>query len=1042
MYNHKMSEKTKTFEFDKLYGVLNTAQRKAVDAIEGPVLVIAGPGTGKTTILTLRIANILRKTDTSPENILALTFTESGVYAMRRKLLEIIGPSAYKVRIHTFHGFAESIIQEYPDYFPRIIGSTIITDAEQIKIIEKIIQSRSIKILRPYGDPSYYVKSVLNEIHLLKRENVSPEALRRSIDSDSFETLNQKIPHLANREAPPLKRGPITTSPGLPATPLPRGTSAAESPFLKGVPDRVGDLSATEKEKLQKSKEKNLELAFVYSQYEAELAKQKYYDFDDMLLELIRAMEENDTFKLMLQETFQYILADEHQDANAAQNKIIELLADFHDSPNLFIVGDDKQAIYRFQGASLENFLYFSKKYKNAEVIELTHNYRSHQGILDASHSVIAHNPSIPGHERRKLLSLQIGTKPIFIDEFPTSNDELEYLAILLERLVKKSEKSQDIAILYRENKEARAISDALRAHGIAHRIESDHDILDDVDSAKIVMLCRAINDPSNSEMLGQVLLFPEMKCDPAEVAEVCALANRERKPLHVIIRAQGLNNIKGAYMRIVEWSREAQTLPFPDFLQKLIEETGLVASIVAAPNSLERLVSLEVLFNKIVKAAQSKKTFYLKDFIEYIDIVSTHGIMTKRTYAEHIGGVRLMTAHRAKGLEFNHVFITHAVDGIWGNRSKRNLFTIPIIEHARDTGRIEDERRLFYVAMTRARESVNVSYARSNGEKETIPAQFLAEIEPGLVSFEKPTLNEMADFFKRKMTTPHAKPAISILEPTFVRSKFLSQPFSVTHLNNYLKCPWEYFFVNLIRIPQAPTKHQMYGTAIHAALRSFFEAYKVERDMSKKKLLEIFKHNLEMQALSVDDRKESLEKGNKALSGYFETYDATWPRELVTEYAVKGVQIELRDGSKLELTGKLDKIELLNQKDVVVVDYKTSKPKSRNDIEGKTKTADGNYKRQLVFYKLLLDGTTSDHKHAKKFNMKSGVIDFIEPNERGIYKKEAFEVTPKEVQELAKVIAEAAEAIFSLAFIEETCGDKDCKYCRLGKILKATAYP
>ena len=160
--------------FEESYKALNPAQRKAVDAIEGPVMVIAGPGTGKTTLLTLRIANILRKTDIPADAILALTFTESGAAAMRRKLTSTIGAAAYKVHIHTFHGFAGHIIEQYPDYFPRVIGSSIITEVEQMKIIEKALQSKYISLLRPYGDQSYYIRPILREIQTLKRENISP----------------------------------------------------------------------------------------------------------------------------------------------------------------------------------------------------------------------------------------------------------------------------------------------------------------------------------------------------------------------------------------------------------------------------------------------------------------------------------------------------------------------------------------------------------------------------------------------------------------------------------------------------------------------------------------------------------------------------------------------------------------------------------------------------------------------------------------------------------------------------------------------------
>jgi len=1008
-------------EYDKQYKVLNPAQKRAVDAIEGPVVVIAGPGTGKTTILTLRIANILRKTDTAPENILALTFTESGAYVMRRKLVEIIGSPAYKVGIHTFHGFAEKIIQEYPDYFARIIGSKIITDAEQIKIIEKLVQSRDIDLLRPYGDQNYYVKSILNEIHILKRENILPKDLSLSIEKDK---VNSRVGGKGDKE-----------------------------------------LSKTELEKLNKRDDKNRELALIYERYEQELAKQKFYDFDDMLLELIRAIEANENFKLILQENYQYILADEHQDANASQNRILELLADFHDSPNLFIVGDDKQAIYRFQGASLENFLYFKEKYKDATIVELEHNYRSHQGILDASHSLIKNNPTIPGKERVRLISLQVGTKPIFVNEFNTKDDELEFVASLVEGLVKRTKKPEEIAMLYRTNSEAYSLAKVLRTHNVPYRIESDHNILDDVDPAKIIMICRAVNDLSNSENLSKVLLLREFGCNPATVSEILNFANKERISLYRVIdnldkNLQKNNNSKPnkslgqeaskmlggllksiekdracevveVYKKLQNWAKEAQVLALPVFLQKIIQETNIISTIVSAPDSLERLTSLEAFFDKAVKASQSKNTFHLSDFIEYIDIISTHGIMTKRSYTDHVGGVRLMTAHRAKGLEFDHVFITNVADGNWGNRSKRNHFNIPIIEHARDLGRIEDERRLFYVAMTRARNSVNLSYARYVDEKEVVRSQFIAEIDDEFLYKEKPVVLNKQDLFVKNVKAPEITTStLSILNRDFVRSKFLSQPFSVTHLNSFLECPWKYFFVNLIRIPQAQNKHQMYGTAIHLALRAFFEAYKVERDLSKKELLELFTYHLNGLSMSKDDKTDSLKKGKEALDGYYDTYDKTWNRNLLTEYGIKVGDFELEKGTSLILTGKLDKIELIDEKNVAVIDYKTSKPKSRNDIEGKTKSADGNYKRQLVFYQLLLD-------HDKKFNMNYGEIDFIEPNERGIYKKERFSITKEEAKDLEVLIRESAKSIVNLDFVDNICKDKDCAYCKLARVVR-----
>ncbi len=971
--------------FERSYKILNAAQRKAVDTIEGPVVVIAGPGTGKTTILTLRIANILKQTDTSPDSILALTFTDSGAQAMRRKLVETIGATGYKVAIHTFHGFAAYLIEKYPDYFPRIIGSRIINEIEQIKIIEKCLNSKNIKILRPYGDPTYYVDPILKEIHTLKRENISPSQLEKSLDEVIFSDK---------------------------------------------------EISRTEKEKQEKNLIKNRELVQIYQAYEKELAKIGCYDFDDMLLEIIRVIENDQIFKLTLQEQYQYILADEHQDANAAQNRILELLSDFHDSPNLFIVGDDKQAIYRFQGASLENFLYFSKKYKDTTVINLEHNYRSHQGILDASHSLIIKNPTAYDQERIRLKSLIVGSNQLRIVEFSTVNDELEGVAAAISALLSAGEVAEEIAVLYRDNRHADDLSKILESENISHSIESDHDIMSDYDITKILILCRAIHDPSNDQYLSAALLLPEMMVDSAEVASICRQASRKKIPLHRLIKSLNNNETKDlrrAYDKINKWSKEAPLLSFTVFLQKLIQETELMSDIVMAPNSLERFYSVQAFFDQVSAMVRSFKNFYLADFIDRLNITEEHGMLGGRKHSKYIKGVRLMTAHRAKGLEFNHVFIIHAVDGIWGNRSSRNHFHVPLIEHARFTGRIDDERRLFYVALTRARQSIMISRAHSDGVKEMIASQFISEIDSSFFDFNivsSRNINEQLSKVILPKDLDIKTGSVSILQPDFIKSLFINQPLSVTHLNNYLDCPWKYFFVNLIRIPQAENKHQLYGTAIHATLRSFFDAYSKNNDIHIKRFIEIFKNNIENLPFSADEEDESFLKGKKALEGYYLTYKKTWNRHLLNEYAVKGVNVSINN-THLELSGKLDKIEFLSNRDVIVIDYKTGKPKSRNEIEGKIKSSknNGNYFRQLAFYKLLLDGEG-------KFNMKYGEIDFIEPNERSKYKKERFEILNDDTLKVKEEITSMANDILSLSFIASKCKDKKCEYCRLGKLL------
>src|SRR3989344_374243 len=315
--------------FDELYRSLNTEQKKAIDTVEGPVMVIAGPGTGKTTILTLRIANILKQTDASADSILALTFTESGVHSMRKKLVEIIGPTGYRVNIHTFHSFCNEIIKRYPQEFPRIIGNQHMTDLDQISITEEIISSTKLKNLKPYGNPFFYLKSILAQIKELKREDIDPSEFKKLLKDwrKKFESREDLL---------------------------------HESGAYKG------EMKAKHKPEAKKI-ENSEKLLVIYQKYQKALEEKRLYDYEDMIMEVLRELRSNKNLLLELQENYQYILADEHQDANNAQNKLLELLSGFHVSPNLFIVGDEKQAIFRFQGASLENLPYFKKHYPKAK---------------------------------------------------------------------------------------------------------------------------------------------------------------------------------------------------------------------------------------------------------------------------------------------------------------------------------------------------------------------------------------------------------------------------------------------------------------------------------------------------------------------------------------------------------------------------------------------------------------------------------------------------------------------------------------------------
>ena len=988
-----------TSKFQGLYNKLNTQQREAVDAIEGPVMVIAGPGTGKTQILTLRIANILRKTDATPDSILALTFTESGVFSMRKRLVEIIGSAGYRVGIFTFHGFCNEVIRRFPDSFPKIIGANQLNDIEKISILKDIIEKSDLKKLKPFGDNFFYLNSIRGKISELKRENISPEELKKSVKAqhDDF----KKTDDLYHEKG-------------------------AHKGKMKG-----------KYSVLEKKIEKNIELALVYERYEEELKERRLYDYEDMIIETIKALENDPDLLLTLQEEYQYVLADEHQDANNSQNRLLELLASYHDNPNLFIVGDEKQAIFRFQGASLENFLYFKNLYKNALSITLVQNYRSYQHILDSAHSLISGSVK-PLKGRDDIKENKIG-----LYAFSKQGFEYLFLANDIKKKIDEGVAPEEIAVLYRNNRDVDSVMQIFEKNEIPFVVESDQNILLDNDMVKLISLLRAINDFGNEELLLPVLHSDFLNIDSLDIYKLASYSRRTKINLYDILKTE--NNIKNIgvedsevlhklYNKLNSWKQFSKNRSLTELLEIVVEESGFLNHILSGQDATEKIAKLSGFFDTARKLVENHREYKLDDFIEHIDLLEEHNILVKKDSKSIIPKkVRLMTAHKSKGLEFDYVYIVGAYDKHWGNKRMIEHFKIPIkaLENDEDSDSNDDDRRLFYVALTRARLGVNISYSKEgeNGEPQ-LPSQFIEEIEADLIE-EFNTDKFENSVSKKDFLAPKKDIKISVKDKDFLNELFKEQGLSVTALNNYLECPWNYFYSSLLRIPKASNKHMMFGTAIHNTLKDLFDKLQNGELIKKDKLIVLFEDYLGKQPFSESEYKETLEKGKDAMQGYYDNYKEAWKdsgiEKILNEFRVSVLFEDIK------LKGNLDKIEVLDGNGSVnVVDYKTGKPKSRNVIEGKTKSADGNYKRQLVFYKLLLDLYDNG-----RFNMVSGEIDFVQPDDKGKYHKEKFTVTDEDMIELKDVIKNTAKEILALDFWDKKCDKKGCEYCKIREMMQ-----
>jgi DNA helicase II / ATP-dependent DNA helicase PcrA len=1000
-----------TRAFDAEYKKLNPEQREAVDSIEGPVMVVAGPGTGKTQVLTLRIANILKKTDTSPENILALTFTDAAATNMRRRLAEIIGSRAYQVVISTFHSFCNDIIKKHPESFPAIVGSEHISEVDQVRIIESCIDDESpkstLELLRPFGNPHLYVPNIRRAIDVLKREGIS---------TNRFQEIIQKE----------RKR-------------------FEETPDLYHTSGRYEGRMKTVYAQQAKRISKNEELASLYERYQSILREQKQYDFADMIMETLSAISSDHDLLSELQETHQYILVDEHQDTNNAQNRIIEMIASFHASPNLFVVGDEKQAIFRFQGASLENFLYFEKRFKDVKRITLVRNYRSSQSILDSAGSILSGELPLEAHAGHLLA-------PISIAALSQPEAEADYIASDVEKRAQERVPYGEIGVLYPENADAHGIARALWQKGIPYTIESDQNLFDDADVSKLVMVLRAVENYGEDEDIARLMHIRWFGIHPLDTYRLLRFAHEQKISLYELVHNKKLfaridlskpRALQVCIDKISDWVSFASEEPLTLLVSRIIRESGILKEILSSPNAHDRMDALNSFFDEVQKIGRGGGVPKLKDFFTYLETIEKHRLSIKKHHS-HLreGMVRLMTVHKAKGLEFDIVYIAKVYDGHFGGRRIADRLALPPAVYSLSgdvmpESRSEDDaRRIFYVALSRARKHVVITYPREDDDgKELLPSQFITEIKPDLTEeinvreFEEKRVLESAKRFESGTYPVH-----DLKDKEFVRALFISHGMSVSALNNYLVCPWRYFYRNLIRIPEPKGKSALYGTAVHEALHTFFSQLK-DRDVTKESLLSAFEQSLGKQPLTPRDRKDVLEKGKVALGGFYDTYYKTANRNVLVEFNVKGIELE----EDIRITGKIDKIEFLgNGNEVNVVDYKTKKPVTRNAIMGKTKSNDtGDMYRQLVFYKLLLD-LYEDGKPARAgehrggYKMVSGEISFVEPDDKGRYKSEKFVPTDEEVKNLKEEVLRVSHEILDLAFWDKACGDKKCEFCTL----------
>lgn len=1067
-------------DFNARYQKLNDAQREAVDTIDGPLMVIAGPGTGKTELLSMRVAAILERTDTLPENILCLTYTDSGVTAMRRRLASIIGPAAYKVAIHTFHSFSTEVINHNRAFFYNGASFRPADELNRYEIIQSIFQELGPgNLLGSQMNGSFtHLRDSLSVISELKGSGLTSSEILGILDAND-EVLNTAGKLLIPIFTEGIKKSTLDQLLPIPAAIHESGralsvqgvTPLAEvlSVSLQTAIEEASEMSSTkpitawknawlkknEKGDLVfKTSERQMKLraiSTIYDQFIARMQEKELFDFDDMIVNLVHSLEVTPELRFNIQEKYLYIMVDEFQDTNLAQMRILfSLIAnDVNEGrPNIMVVGDDDQAIYGFQGATVGNIHSFIEAFPSAPRIVLKENYRSTEDILSHSRSVITLGKErlerlLPGIDKRLEAKSEIeGNAPqTKLVELSSFADERQYIVHEVQKLLEEGKSAGAIAVLARRHKELTALLPYFTKANITVNYERRDNVLE-LESVQLVeaianLLIALLDgrlDKANG-MLPEILAHPSFKISPDTLWQLSLKSQTEHKswlelmphfpelaPLHAWFIEQSIAAAHTPLERMCD-----RILGTPSTAEDEQTYTSPLFSYYFGATTLENEPSGYLAhLNGLITIRARLREYYpestptLRTFLDFLKLqrsVDNQITSIQPASEDATDAVSLMTAHKAKGLEFDHVFVIGAVDSAWGEkaRSKSRMISYPENLPLQPPGeKIDDRLRLFYVAMTRARRSLTISYGLSDDSgRGQLVASFLSGEMWQPTRVEVPHTSETAlEAAKLQWYQPIIHPMTrsmhDLLRPRLERYKL-----NATHLSNFLDLsrggPESFIINDLLKFPQAPSAAGAYGSAVHAALQQAHAHMLVTGEQKPHEdVLKDFESALKQQYLPQEEFDHYLQRGSLSLGAFLAgNHDEFLPNQKTElNFGSQGVVV-----GNAQLTGIVDVITL-GEKSLTITDYKTGKAlrswQGKNDTE---KIKLHRYRMQLLFYDLLVGGS----RDFSKYNVASCAIQFVEPTREGDIVRLEASFTDEERHRLKRLIEVVYERIITL---------------------------
>jgi len=879
---------------------LSPKQKAAVEHGEGPLLIIAGAGTGKTLVVTCRIAHLISTKKAKPHEILALTFTEKAAKEMEERV-DLLVPYGYTgITISTFHAFGDRILREHGLRIGLTPDFRVLSRPEQVIFFRKHLFAFPLKTFRPLGNPTKHIEALLTLFSRAKDEDIAPEAYLSYADRELTQAL-------ATPEDPTLLE---------------------EAAFQR-------------------------ELAETYRHYQQLLMEEGCIDFGDQVSLTLRLLREHPTVLKKVQSQFRYILVDEFQDTNFAQFQLVRLLSEGHH--NITVVGDDDQSIYKFRGAAISNILGFGKMYHDAKRVVLTENYRSVQPILDAAYRLIQHNnpDRLEVQEKidKRLLSRVDDPAPSLLDppvvhlHYDTLSSEADAVARIIAEEQEAGRDFGDFAILVRGNADADPFLRALNVRGIPYRFTGNRGLYSRPEVRLLIAFMRAVADFHDSSSL-YYLATSELYRLPDEILARCnALARRKNQSLYDIfnrIESEGLSVSSEAAATLQKLLADLQAslqrareVDAGVVLYEFIRRSGLLEQYAERmPAAQEvKIQNVARFFEEIRRFQQLTPTAALHDVIAYLDLLIKAGEDPPAAEADvDASAVSVLTIHKAKGLEFDTVFMVGLVDGKFPSRERSDSIELPVdlIQEELPEGdfHIQEERRLFYVGMTRARRRLYLTSARDIGgvrerkvspfvlEALNLPIQAVPTTKASaLEAIARHGAVEQPDLFTR-------------------RAPASDEPLYLTHyqIDDYSTCPLKYKYTHILRVPIYQHHAVLYGNAMHQAVAAYLSAKMTDQTIAFEEILSVFDRAWRSEGfLSRQHEEQRIAAGRAALRRFYDEQErgGRKPTYIEKEFSFTF------EGNRI--AGRWDRVDE-TQEGGVIIDYKTAEVHDQKGADKKAK--------------------------------------------------------------------------------------------------------